>query len=884
MTRQDNTLTVKKHPQFLAILLRYGNFCALVATGTFVTLLAYPLLDSTASILSTYLGKFLPWFSWTTCLAISVGIWLALYSLKGWNPQHFSKGNALILSTLYPPGWLAGFSGAALFILLRQKSVVVPMRDIQPISILIVVLLVCTGGLVASSFILISKGARNAIVCRNIQMQEGTTAVRSQANQQEIRLLEWLNRNEPIEHDEEDFFGLSRVAQRIAVRLAEAKTVGVVGAYGSGKSSLRKLIQNRLEGSDIWSCVVEGWGFEPVGAPERVLQSIVDALSQHVDSVAIAGLPSQYTAALRATGSKFAGVAGELFPQAAVQSLKELDWILAAVNRKLVVFLEDVDRNDNPEVLESISSLLDRLRPLKRLTFVLEIQNSSGNTADLIRLCDYIEPLKPLSAAFVAEILEVFQACCFSASVRDVDLVGTSERAELIHKHDPYARIFANSYNSDLSPFVLSLASILDTPRKLKSAFRHVWFAWKYLHGEIDFQSLVAAMTIRIGAPEAWDFIVKRFDISRPPSGNVWNILPKEKREQRIKEHRDRERALFDLTTQSVSWDKDAVLALIDLLFRGFLDVPMITTKRAYQIPSETGPTDYWRRILTEAVEDKPSDQDFLRMLESWKQRTDRSSLVNAVLESHRAARMLAQFERQLDGGELIDLAEELLSESVNRLGRRTDIESFPVNEIVVNIVSKRSDVRRKDFARRQIRKAIKSSLLLSEDIAHRWGSIPDVASSAFHESRLWCYLATLCKRQVRSGAAWCNLLARGNLRNGYSLRILVRKERKSAELGRSSMPVAWWAWTIPYLLDAYAVDPGLMAPIIGALLAKSDNIGMERIGRYLVDYEFLSAFCPDPSVAKSFLNILLSEVDISGWDDDMQNITRQLRTTVQLP
>ena len=61
-------------------------------------------------------------------------------------------------------------------------------------------------------------------------------------------LLSWLEHESPIRSPSEDLFGFLPIARRIAGRLAKEKigTVGVVGPYGTGKTSMLNLVQHCL--------------------------------------------------------------------------------------------------------------------------------------------------------------------------------------------------------------------------------------------------------------------------------------------------------------------------------------------------------------------------------------------------------------------------------------------------------------------------------------------------------------------------------------------------------------------------------------------------------------------------------------------------------------
>jgi hypothetical protein len=100
-------------------------------------------------------------------------------------------------------------------------------------------------------------------------------------------LLQWLEKEEAVKTPLEDRFEFKPIAKRITNVLKESKpnTVGLLGRYGSGKTSLLKMVEFYLKnppstvtGSPpkVITCWISGWGFHEDKAVEVILKKTVN--------------------------------------------------------------------------------------------------------------------------------------------------------------------------------------------------------------------------------------------------------------------------------------------------------------------------------------------------------------------------------------------------------------------------------------------------------------------------------------------------------------------------------------------------------------------------------------------------------------------------------
>ena len=228
----------------------------------------------------------------------------------------------------------------------------------------------------------------------------------------ESDLITWILDESPIRDPSDDLFGHAVPARRVArLLLQEApSSIGIVGPYGSGKSSLINLVEYYLSHtSDLGQqgdgplysgrtirCKIDGWGRVSGTVAQKILALAIEQVKHHVDCTSIISLPESYLRAIAGTKSAGGAVLSALLqtPHDPVAQLSKLDNILAAAKLRLIIFLEDLDRNVGVEIIrEEMPSLLDRLRTLGQVSFVLAIGTEQKLSNVLIRICDHVEAI-----------------------------------------------------------------------------------------------------------------------------------------------------------------------------------------------------------------------------------------------------------------------------------------------------------------------------------------------------------------------------------------------------------------------------------------------------------------------------------------------------------
>jgi len=328
-------------------------------------------------------------------------------------------------------------------------------------------------------------------------------------------LLKWVEEEKSIRNLKEDKFCHKVIADRIAdLLIAESPArIGLVGSYGAGKSSIISLVKNYIklkqtetENENIFKGKIilkniDSWGHANGTVAQKILSISLDEIKKYVDCTSVIALPQNYHKAV----SEAKIIRGSAI-SALLQSTKDpasqlyrLDNILVAANIKLIIVIEDLDRAANDaNVKEEVPSLLDRIRNLRNVSFLFAIGTGWEFSDILKRVCDHEEDIT-ISRDKVREIVKNFRELCLKKFPEDVNLYLKDQLDRRLGITEP--QIGRTFYPVD------DIYNLIDTPRLLKHILRRTYRIWEKLHGEIDFDDILVANTLRFGARDAFNFL-----------------------------------------------------------------------------------------------------------------------------------------------------------------------------------------------------------------------------------------------------------------------------------------------------------------------------------------------------------------------------------------
>ncbi len=389
-------------PRFhLEIFKRWGDLLFLLIIGFLVCFSGQSLIISIGKVLIA-ISKEWHWVIQISLFSLIIGIlWFILIRLGGFRLRDFWN----ITSFRYPPTWVVAVI-ATIFYLFFQPSLSGNLnpKDVKQMlfcSIFIISPLIF--GIASADLLnrLWEWKPSTKVSNTTIMSKKGGRGLSSLYKDPDaFALIEWLQKETPIQSPTEDLFELAVLARRIVLTLSGSplKTIVLIGPYGCGKSSIFKMVSFYLENPNellgylkldqgesvfdyesIVTCELSAWGLHGGAAAEHILKIITRELSKHVDCLGLAGLPSNYRSAISNSASLWSKILFNFldFHQDPIEVLHKLDTVLGCAQKRLVIFIEDLDRNPDGQVFwNEIISLLDRLKSLENVAFVLAISQA----------------------------------------------------------------------------------------------------------------------------------------------------------------------------------------------------------------------------------------------------------------------------------------------------------------------------------------------------------------------------------------------------------------------------------------------------------------------------------------------------------------------------
>lgn len=580
----------------------------------------------------------------------------------------------------------------------------------------------------------------------------------------------------------------------------------------------------------------------------------MEAVEQRADCFSLRSLPEAYRKTFSAGGDWLRTLAdlvlGSTDP---LDQFRHLSETLDSVNARLVLVIEDLDRTtssrfDRQEVL----ALLQRLRASSsRISFVLATGQTSARDIDFAKLCDHIEILRAFDAGMVSTLMGAVRSHCLN------------EFPHLVTSRDgnPWLRSrYMLLSRLDIVVLPDAAALLLSTPRALKHALRRSYLAWQVLHGEVDFDHLLAVNVLRSGAPEAFDFLLRHWHRFHDAPGG---LLQGE--HDHIARIRERLTAEWRRVTKDVEWDVRACQAILVYLLppigeylgerRG------IEQQRLQGIDYQR----YWLRIVNEEIgPHEVRDQIVLQDIADWRASPRMASpLIEGLFASEEYVGMWEHFAPGLFGhtpGLILELAEQLLARFRTPRGARLASAAghfelhaaFAVAWRYAHRNVLRDDTSR-DWLERQVRAAMPSSLALVNDLYYYWASVEGGIVRPEDRAHIRRIIHELARGQLRSGR---DLLSLSHPELAYGVHNLVFPDDSNAEPSElRGLP--HWDWLGPVALDALRANPARFAREVGLLISNSRRGEQPWISLHEVDRKLLEGFFN--SAATEVMDLLAS-------------------------
>ncbi|WP_417386826.1 P-loop NTPase fold protein [Gimesia sp.] len=427
----------------------------------------------------------------------------------------------------------------------------------------------------------------------------------------------WLDSDAQAQYD---FLGNQSVAHRVSLLVSDGtRSIGIVGPFGSGKSSIVKWVEDRLKryeinGRQFFISYHSSWGFESsTSAIHDILSSAVSKVSAKVDTFQVDSLPESYRQMFSAGGNWVEAISNlVLKPPSVIDQFTRLSDLLKSIDGRLVIIVEDLDRNETRNfVIQEVLAFLERLKEHSNFSFILTGGLSHSERIDYAKLCDHIEYLATIHPHQSSALIEkVRQRCLDNAIFPHYRFDDRNSNFEW----NPLSGMFMRDYDELSLP--QAVAMLLSTPRSLRLALGHTFFAWKTLYGEIYFYHLLSINILRFGAPECFEFLLRRWDrLNSPPNQNP------SFGQERVERIRQSILNDWNSTIRNVEWNAAAALQVMEFILPAseYWLVDDSRTGHSQIGQQYISEERYWLRSINEAIEEGDvRDQEIIRDIQAW--------------------------------------------------------------------------------------------------------------------------------------------------------------------------------------------------------------------------------------------------------------------------
>ena len=312
---------------------------------------------------------------------------------------------------------------------------------------------------------------------------------------------------------------LARIEQTTGKKSQRSKGQILLGEFGSGKTTIVNLLEKKL-GPEWIVSRFDCWqrSGKPQELAAQLIEQILHDVGQQIEVTSLASLPESFASALYGSSHWWQLLDIWLRPDTPEQVIGKLDSLLKVNNRRLLLVIENVDRNEEREhFVNIVSAILDKLKQpedTSDIHFIFSADEALMDTEFLYRIADYKEYVDNYTPP---EVILRFMALCLKQTLGSGKKVGSlilpylpkdfqlpeisksGKDAEGVSKRIAYmAEAFAmTSYDDDhikartsgqpaRYQLLLALAEVLSNPRKLKNILRKAYDLWHGpLKGEI---------------------------------------------------------------------------------------------------------------------------------------------------------------------------------------------------------------------------------------------------------------------------------------------------------------------------------------------------------------------------------------------------------------
>lgn len=640
----------------------------------------------------------------------------------------------------------------------------------------------------------------------------------------------WLQKEEPIDSYETDFFGASLYASRIQNHIIVKRKgfIGIVGSKGIGKSSVIALLNKKLKQiPETITLTASLWGCNSTNIGKFILEKMVTAIEQEIFCLEFKNLPENFSKFVNPAVGNSISLIQELFSfkKDTLQEIAELDNMLQLFSVKLIVCIEDVDRlNPESTIPRDLAFLMDSLQGSKNIVFIVSLVHSTQNAQIMARVLDYLEWMPHLRVDH--NVTAIIEKTIFR-------LLDDKKYSVLTHKNNNIrARLGLKKageleitryldwtlHNKITNSVINSIVSLIKTPRNLKSLLREIDRIWQSLNGEIDFCDMLVTCAIRNFQPAVFFLLIDRIDqfrlLAEPAKDNH------DAQEKLRKELSEMIRASIPTT------EYREVEYLVDFLFPGFSKPKNSACGFTFQRFILETPTDYFKRfVVGELNEDEISDQSLLRLIadisnENQEARTSTDELIRLISEKSAVAEKLEDFKDFFSDQPFYKFCSDYFRHALKNCINEDFRDYAGFTELWRISFSKKLQ-NRQEWLLEELEKAIQISLGAANDLYYFW------RLENQHSLSRKITTKELRKGFLESGKKHlneknlCRVLSINQPFAIWHFAYLY----SDTSFGEDGFKPEDWAWLGIYLIKAAKEQPETILPQISIFLAQRTNV-----------------------------------------------------------
>ena len=292
------------------VLRRWTDMICLTIIAVLISIILFPLFKKFAILFTSLIIIWPDWIQLSIRIFIISCIWFVMIRLGAFRFNDFISLRAF----RYPPVWMFGILGTIIYLWIIYSSnnchIVLNFKTCG-INVGLVVFGLFIAFILTNLLGWIEKQSN-----KNTDETHNKTVSFKTIIDNPRELCMWIEEESPIKYPWQDLFGLSTIARRISriVTDTHLKTIGVVGIYGCGKTSLLNLVEYDLDSEnltehphtsgqkfkgDILICRVDGWGRTHGSIAQQILSISVNSLKSKVDCLSIINVPANYIKTLQ---------------------------------------------------------------------------------------------------------------------------------------------------------------------------------------------------------------------------------------------------------------------------------------------------------------------------------------------------------------------------------------------------------------------------------------------------------------------------------------------------------------------------------------------------------------------------------------------------------